>query len=94
MCYAFVIPNTFFNKFCFTAKNYQIFGNFRLEFADLLVIAIFTGNCLKQFHFTKGSEQKSKKYEKFCLCTVSRTDNVIMFCNLSNKLNTMSVSCK
>ena len=67
MCYAFDIINTFFNKFyVLQQKNYHIFGNFLLEFADLLVIAIFTGNCLKQFHFTKGREQKSKKYEKFC----------------------------
>ena len=61
MCYAFDIPNTFFNKFYVLHKNYQIFGNFLLKFADLLVITKFTGNCLKQFHFTKGSEQKSKK---------------------------------
>ena len=32
-----------------------------MKFSDLMVIAIFTGNCLKEFHFKKGSEQKSKK---------------------------------
>ena len=38
-----------------------MFANFHVKCADLLVTAIFTGNCLKQFHFRKGSEQKSRK---------------------------------
>ena len=68
---------------------------------SLLVIAVFIGNCLKQFHFQNLGPEISKKYEKFrCfltssidnLCTVSRIGNVIISCNLSNKQNTMTVS--
>ena len=54
MCYAFDIPNTFSINFMFYSK--------KANHKSLLVIALFSGNCLKQFHFTKFSDQKSQKY--------------------------------
>ena len=61
MCYALDIPNTFFNKFYVLQQKLSSFWELSLKICIFTVTAIFTGNCLKQFHFTKGSEQKSKK---------------------------------